>query len=106
MRIGLPHAGIVLLIGPSNSGKSTFLKRQIEEKAVLPSEVVSSDDFRMRVGDLEFIDWKNRPQDEANGLMDEYQELSKEAFTLMDNVIKARCRLNKLVFVDATHLRS
>lgn len=106
MRMGLPHAGIVLLIGPSNSGKSTFLKKLIEEKAILPSEVVSSDDFRIMAGDLEFIDWRNRPQDEANGLMDEYQELSKEAFSLMDEVIKARCRLNKLIFVDATHLRS
>lgn len=106
MRIGLPHAGIVLLIGPSNSGKSTLLKRLVEEGEILPSEVLSSDDFRMLVSDKEFIDWRNRPQDEAAGLLDEYQEISGEAFAMMDAVIEARCRLNKLVVVDATHLRS
>lgn len=106
MRIGLPHGGIVLLIGPSNSGKSTLLKRLIEEGQILTSEVVSSDDFRILVSDREFIDWRNRPQDEAAGLMDEYQEISTEAFAMMDRVIEARCRLNKLVVVDATHLRS
>ncbi|MGI2326726.1 polynucleotide kinase-phosphatase [Planococcus sp. YIM B11945] len=106
MRIGLPHTGIVLLIGPSNSGKSTFLKQLIEEQAILPSEIISSDDFRVLVSDQEFIEWRNRPQDEAAGLMDEYQEISKEAFAMMDSVIEARCRLNKIVLVDATHLRS
>lgn len=106
MRIGLPHAGIVLLIGPSNSGKSTLLKQLIEEEQILASEVVSSDDFRILVSNKEFIDWRNRPQDEAAGLMDEYQEISSEAFAMMDSVIEARCRLNKLVVVDATHLRS
>ncbi|XKE94622.1 polynucleotide kinase-phosphatase [Metaplanococcus flavidus] len=106
MRIGLPHAGIVLLIGPSNSGKSTLVKRLIEEEQILASEVVSSDDFRVLVGDKEFIDWRDRPQDEAAGLMDEYQGISAEAFAMMDRVIEARMRLSKLVFVDATHLRS
>ncbi|WP_211655763.1 polynucleotide kinase-phosphatase [Planococcus alpniumensis] len=106
MRIGLPYGGIVLLIGPSNSGKSTLLKRLVEEEKILPSEVVSSDEFRVLVSDKEFIDWRNRPQDEAAGLLIEYQEISAEAFAMMDTVIEARCRLNKLVMVDATHLRS
>ena len=106
MRISLPHGGIVLLIGPSNSGKSTLLKRLVDEGEILPSEVLSSDDFRILVSDKEFIDWRNLPQDEAAGLLDEYQEISTEAFAMMDAVIEARCRLNKLVVVDATHLRS
>lgn len=106
MRIGLPHGGIVLLIGPSNSGKSTLLKRLVEEGEILPSEVVSSDDFRILVSDKEFIDWRSRPQDESAGLRDEYLDISTEAFAMMDAVIDARCRLNKLVIVDATHLRS
>lgn len=104
MRIGLPHAGIVLLVGPSNSGKSTFLAKLVEQNEILPSEIVSSDDFRIAVSDKEFIGWRDRPQDEAAALMDEYQEISKEAFAVMDGVIEARCRLNKTVFVDATHL--
>ncbi|KZR60117.1 polynucleotide kinase-phosphatase [Pseudobacillus badius] len=104
MKIIVPYAGIVLLVGPSNSGKSTLLKSMIEKKQILPSEVVSSDEFRVLVSDREFIDWRERPKDEADCLLDEYQTISKEAFSMMDSVIDARCRLNKLTFVDATHL--
>ncbi|MFD4929486.1 polynucleotide kinase-phosphatase [Peribacillus butanolivorans] len=104
MQIVLPHAGIVLLIGPSNSGKSTWLKSMIEKEEILPSEVVSSDAFRVLVSDIEFIDWRGRPKDEADNLMDEYQSISGEAFSMMDSVIEARCRLNKLTFIDATNL--
>ncbi|TDL78498.1 polynucleotide kinase-phosphatase [Peribacillus frigoritolerans] len=104
MQIVLPYAGIVLLIGPSNSGKSTLLKRMIEKREILPSEVISSDDFRVLVSDIEFIDWRDRPKDEADSLLGDYQSISKEAFSMMDSVIDARCRLNKLTFVDATHL--
>lgn len=104
MRIGLPHAGIVLLIGPSNSGKSTLLNQLIEQNEISASEIVSSDAFRLAVSDQDFIGWASRPQDEAAVLMDQYQEISKEAFAMMDAVIEARCRLNKTVFVDATHL--
>ena len=104
MNIVLPYAGIVLLIGPSNSGKSTLLQSMIDNQTILASEVVSSDAFRVLVSDIEFIDWRDRPKDEADCLFDEYQSISKEAFFMMDSVIEARCRLNKLTFVDATHL--
>lgn len=104
MQIRLPYAGIILLIGPSNSGKSTMLRNMIDRKEILASEVISSDDFRVLVSDIEFIDWRGRPKDEADTLMDEYQSISQEAFYLMDSVIDARSRLNKLTFVDATHL--
>ena len=33
-----------------------------------------------------------------------YQAISAEAFNMMDNVVEARCRLNKVTFIDATHL--
>src|SRR5690606_5544091 len=56
------------------------------------------------VSDVEFIDWKQRPKDEAEGLYDQYQRISAEAFSVMDILIETRCRLNKLTFVDATHL--
>lgn len=104
MDIILPYAGIVLLVGPSNSGKSTLLKQLIEKGQILPSEIVSSDEFRVLVSDVEFIDWKQRPNDEAESLNDQYQRISAEAFSLMDALIETRCRLNKLTFVDATHL--
>lgn len=104
MQIQLPYAGTVLLIGPSNSGKTTFIKQLINNKTILPSEVVSSDDFRVLVGDGEFIDWRNKPKEEADVLFDEYQQISKEAFSLMDAAVESRSRLNKLTFIDATHL--
>ncbi|MHC8520961.1 AAA family ATPase [Rossellomorea sp. H39__3] len=104
MKIVIPHAGIVLLIGPSNSGKTTLLRELVEEDILAPSEIVSSDEFRKLVGDVEFIDWKDRPKEEADALYDTYQQISKEAFGMMDAVIGARCRMNKLTFVDATHL--
>ncbi|MCK1992094.1 polynucleotide kinase-phosphatase [Peribacillus muralis] len=104
MPILLPYAGIVLLVGPSNSGKTTLLKRMIEKEEILPSEVISSDDFRIMVSDIDFIDWRDRAKDEADTLMDEYQTISGEAFSMMDAVIEARCRLNKLTIIDATNL--
>ncbi|GGA88655.1 polynucleotide kinase-phosphatase [Ornithinibacillus halotolerans] len=106
MKITLPYAGIVLLIGPSNSGKSTFIQRLIEENKIHASEVVSSDDFRVLVSDTDFIDWKQRPKDEADNLYDQYQIISREAFSMMDLLIEKRCKLNKLTFVDATHLHA
>ncbi|WP_042142010.1 polynucleotide kinase-phosphatase [Paucisalibacillus sp. EB02] len=106
MEIRLPYSGIVLLVGPSNSGKSTFLQNLIDTKQILSSEVVSSDDFRVLVSNIEFMDWKNRPKDEADGIIDQYQVISKEAFSLMDSLIEKRCLLNKMTFVDATHLHS
>ncbi|WHY89051.1 polynucleotide kinase-phosphatase [Neobacillus novalis] len=103
--INLPHAGIVLLAGPSNSGKTTLLNQLIQEKQILASEVVSSDQLRILVSDVEFINWNQRPKVEADALFDEYQQISKEAFEAMDYLIAKRCRLNKLTFIDATHLR-
>ena len=42
---------------------------------------------------------------EADALFYEYQQISNEAFEAMDYIIAKRCRLNKLTFIDATHLR-
>ncbi|MDQ7862906.1 hypothetical protein RCO48_23420 [Peribacillus frigoritolerans] len=76
----------------------------MKKEEILPSEVISSDDFRIMVSDVEFIDWHDRPKDEADSLMDEYQTISGEAFSMMESVIEARCRLNKLTIIDATNL--
>ncbi|WP_059173540.1 polynucleotide kinase-phosphatase [Bacillus sp. FJAT-27445] len=105
MKLIVPHSGIVLLIGPSNSGKSTLLQQWIDEKSIKASEVVSSDEFRILVSDTEFIDWRDRPKNEADSLFDEYNNISREAFAMMDSLIEARCRLNKLTFIDATNLQ-
>lgn len=104
MNISLPDSGIVLLIGASNSGKTTLLNKWIEEGQLIRSEVISSDDYRLIVSDMDFVQWNDRPKDEADLLFEQYQALSAEAFRMMDEVLKSRCKLNKLTFVDATHL--
>lgn len=102
----LPHTGIILLIGPSNSGKTTFLQKWIRQGVIKPSEVVSSDQFRLLIGDTDFIEWTNRPKDEAEVLMYEYQLTSQAAFEAMDAIIETRSKLGNLTFIDATHLYS
>ncbi|CAI6081727.1 Bis(5'-nucleosyl)-tetraphosphatase, symmetrical [Paenibacillus sp. JJ-100] len=102
--IPLPHAGIVVLIGPSNSGKSTLLAELVAEDVIRATEVVSSDQFRMLVGDEEYVEWRHRPRSEADVLYAEYQQVSAKAFEAMEAMLATRCRLNKLTWVDATHL--
>lgn len=102
--IQLPHAGIVVLIGPSNSGKSTLLAQLVAEDIIRATEVVSSDQFRMLVGDDEYVEWRHRPRSEADVLYAEYQQVSAKAFEAMEAMLATRCRLNKLTWVDATHL--
>lgn len=102
--IQLPHAGIVVLIGPSNSGKSTLLAELVEKDVIRATEVVSSDQFRMLVGDDEYVEWRHRPRSEADVLYADYRQVSAKAFEAMEAILATRCRLNKLTWVDATHL--
>ncbi|MGW8957420.1 polynucleotide kinase-phosphatase [Paenibacillus sp. NPDC055715] len=102
--IELPHAGLVVLVGASNSGKTTLLDRLVSEGILLETEIVSSDHFRKLVGDTEFIDWRGLPRLESDVLFYEYQQMSAKAFEAMDTILAMRCRLNKLTVVDATHL--
>ncbi|MBD1371830.1 polynucleotide kinase-phosphatase [Hazenella sp. IB182357] len=103
-KIVLPAMGIVLLVGPSNSGKTTLLARLIEEGMIQTTEVVGSDQFRMLLSDQPYMDWTGYPKDQADVLYQEYQEVSEQAFEMMEKVVEKRCRLGKLTFVDATHL--
>lgn len=106
MNITIPHAGIVLLIGPSNSGKSSLLQRWVDEGFIVYPEIISSDSYRQLVSDTDYIDFQNHTNEEAGVLYDEYFAISSEAFAVMESVLQARCHLNKLTFVDATHLKS
>lgn len=105
-QIVLPHAGIVLMIGSSNSGKTTLLNKLVEEKILKKSEVISSDQFRLLVSDTDYIEWSGKPKDEADVLSYEYQLISNIAFETMDYMLEARCKLGKLTVIDATHLHS
>lgn len=81
--IAIPTKGLVLLVGVSGSGKSTFAARHF-----LPTEVVSSDVCRGLVSD--------DPND---------QEATKDAFALLDTIAGIRLRRGLLTVIDATNVQ-
>ncbi|MDM5234548.1 polynucleotide kinase-phosphatase [Lysinibacillus pakistanensis] len=106
MNITIPSIGIVLLIGPSNSGKSTLLQHWVNTGILSPSEIISSDTYRTLVSDSNYINFQGHSQEEAELLYEQYFAISTQAFAVMERVLEARCTLNKCTFVDATHLKS
>ncbi|RUX20431.1 polynucleotide kinase-phosphatase, partial [Mesorhizobium sp. M2A.F.Ca.ET.037.01.1.1] len=80
----IPDFALVVLIGSTGSGKSTFAARHF-----LPTEIVSSDRCRELVCD-----------DETN------QDVSADAFELMRDIIGKRLKHRKLAVVDATNVRA
>ena len=83
MILTFPEPSLVLLVGASGSGKSTFAAKHF-----LPTEVVSSDRCRGMVSD-----------DEND------QRATQSAFELLDAIVGIRLRNRKLTVVDATNLR-
>ncbi len=83
MKITLPELSLVVLIGASGSGKSSFARKHFG-----PFEVVSSDACRGIVSD-----------DENN------LAVSKEAFELLYAILRHRLALGRLTVVDATNVR-
>ena len=81
--IEIPELSLVVLIGVSGSGKSTFA-----EKHFLPTEVVSSDACRAMVGD--------DPND---------QSVTEAAFDVLHTIATTRLRLGRLTVVDATNVQ-
>ena len=83
MRIAIPDFCLVVLIGASGSGKSTFARRHFE-----PTEVVSSDACRGMV------------EDDENSL-----DATADAFALLHVIAETRLRRRKLAVIDATNVR-
>jgi protein phosphatase len=83
MIINLPEPSLVLLLGASGSGKSTFAAQHF-----LPTEVISSDRCRGLVSD-----------DEND------QRATPLAFELLDKIVSLRLKNRKMAVVDATNLR-
>jgi protein phosphatase len=83
MRIELPEYCLVLLIGTSGSGKSTFARRYFK-----PTEILSSDFFRGLVSD-----------DEND------QSCSGDAFEALNHLLAIRLRRMKLTVIDATNVQ-
>ncbi|MBO0681913.1 MAG: AAA family ATPase [Candidatus Dormibacteraeota bacterium] len=82
MRIKLPPAALVLLVGPAGSGKTTFARAHFR-----PSQVVSSDFCRALVADDE-----------------DDQSASPAAFEVLHLVVRHRLRRRRLTVVDATNV--
>ncbi|MFD3684439.1 polynucleotide kinase-phosphatase [Nocardiopsis sp. NPDC058631] len=82
--LGVPGMGLVVLVGVSGSGKSTFAARHFA-----PTQVISSDYCRGMVSD-----------DEND------QSASADAFALLHTIVDIRLRRGLLTVVDATNVQS
>jgi len=82
--IQLPAAAMVVLLGPSGTGKSTFAARHF-----LPTEVLSSDAMRAMVAD--------DPND---------QDATDAAFELLHTALGFRLARGRLTVVDATNVEA
>ena len=83
MNIELPDYSLVVLIGASGSGKSTFAARHFK-----PTEILSSDHFRALVSD-----------DETS------QDATKDAFEALHYLLGIRLRRRLLTVIDATNVQ-
>jgi len=84
MKLTIPELSLVVLIGSSGSGKSTFAKKHFK-----PTEVISSDFCRGLVSD-----------DEND------QTVTGAAFDVLHYIVSKRMQLGKLTVVDATMYRN
>jgi protein phosphatase len=82
LALSVPARGLVLLVGASGAGKTTFARRHFA-----PTEVLSSDGFRGLVAD-----------DEGD------QTATPAAFDVLTRVLAHRLRRGRLSVVDATNV--
>ncbi|MEE4597010.1 polynucleotide kinase-phosphatase [Streptomyces sp. DSM 41524] len=82
--IGVPDLSLVVLVGTTGSGKSTFARRHF-----LPTQIVSSDVCRGVVAD-----------DEND------QSATPDAFDLLHYIVGKRLAAGRLTVIDATNVRS
>ncbi|MFJ1989920.1 polynucleotide kinase-phosphatase [Streptomyces asiaticus] len=82
--IGVPDLSLVVLVGTTGSGKSTFARRHF-----LPTQIVSSDVCRGLVAD-----------DEND------QSATPDAFDLLHYIVGKRLAAGRLTVIDATNVRS
>ncbi len=81
-RMEIPPGALVVLVGASGCGKSTFARRRFGE-----TQIVSSDECRRLVAD-----------DPAS------QEASRDAFAVFYALLRGRLNLGRLAVADATNL--
>ncbi|MFL6306021.1 MAG: polynucleotide kinase-phosphatase [Candidatus Sulfotelmatobacter sp.] len=83
MKIAIPELSLVMLVGPSGSGKSYFARKHF-----LPTEVISSDFCRGLVSDD-----------------DNDQSATGDAFDILHAIIRKRLARGRLTVVDATNVQ-
>ena len=83
MKISIPNLSLVVLIGPSGSGKSSFARKHF-----LPTEILSSDACRAMVSD------------EENN-----QAATNDAFEVLHFIAAKRLALGRLTVIDATNVQ-
>ena len=83
MLIEIPDPSLVLLIGPSGAGKTTFARRHFRA-----TEVLTSDAFRALVSDDEGV-----------------KDADSDAFQALRFVAAKRLRRGRLTVIDATNVR-
>ncbi len=83
MKISIPELALVVLIGPTGAGKSTFARHHFRA-----TEIVSSDFCRGLVAD-----------DEND------QAATPAAFTVLHAIVRERLRAGRLTVIDATSVR-
>jgi len=83
MQIEIPELCLIVLMGSSAAGKSTFARRHFK-----PSEIVSSDACRAMVADDETV-----------------KDANQDAFDLVHFIIEKRLKRGLLTVVDATNLQ-
>lgn len=83
-RIEIPDFSLVVLIGSTGSGKSTFAAKHF-----LPTEIISSDHCRALVADQETD-----------------QSITADAFDLVREIAGKRLKNRKLTVIDATNVRA
>jgi protein phosphatase len=83
MKIEIPEYALVLLVGASGTGKSSFAAKHF-----LPTEVISSDRMRGWVAD-----------DEAD------QSATADAFDVLHYIVEKRLKSRRLTVIDATNVQ-
>jgi len=83
LHIDIPELCLVMLVGATGSGKSTFAGKHFR-----PTEVVSSDFCRAALGDNE-----------------NDQSVTNDAFEVMRLIVSKRLKLGRLTVVDATNVQ-
>ena len=83
MKITFPELSLVILIGSSGAGKSTFARKHFAQ-----TEILSSDHFRGVVSD-----------DETD------QSATKDAFEVLHYILEKRLKAGRLTVIDATNVQ-